>query len=866
MSRGRERWPSRRRLLRFRPGAAGLAVAVFLGLWLVWLVWLLAWPLPGRLAQPPSALVEYRDGSPAFVFLSPDDRFRMAVEPSGVDPRYLAALLRFEDKRFHRHSGVDLLAVARAAWLNLRQGEVVTGASTLTLQLVRVLEPRPRTLGSKLVEALRAVQLEARLSKEEVLAAYMTFVPFGRNVEGLAAASWSYFGHGPERLTGAEIATLLAVPQSPAARYPTPGNRDRLRRARDEIATWLLERTPALLDEPPPDELVVDESLAGRSRRGERSEEAGPAALSPDQTLRRILAEPVPESLRPLSRDAPHVAFWLRARDPGSLRYETTLDRGVQQLVERQLAEVKPEMAGLGIHNGAAVVIDHRSFEVRGLVGNLDFWDAEHGGQIPGFDVRRSPGSALKPFLYALAIEDGLALPEHLVSDVPVRYGDYEPANYDGDFVGLIRLEEALSLSLNVPFVELLQRLGMDRFLDTLRASGVRGLSEQEGWYGLSAAIGSVEVTPLELAALYAALAEGGEARPLAILRPRAAESGVEPEAGDHGAARRRLFSAGAAHLTRRALERRDRPDFPERRRMSGAPRGIAWKTGTSYGHRDAWAAGSLRGLTAVVWLGNFDRKGAIDLVGAEAAGPVLFDLLEALEDRSGPPALERWPAELQTVEVCARSGYLPGAACPTRRGVLALRQRVPTRRCPYHDHVDVDLDTGLALNPSCRTGRRWETRSVEVYPASLHRWLAREDKELPSPPPLDPACVKRSPSSLAELRVISPPAGRTLLLIPGVDPGDQQVPLQVEAEGARIVSWFVDGRFLGSAPASEALWWTPTAGSHEVLATDGAGGVARSRLEVRAARAAAGDRGREEAGSSPAGAQRRGLAAGPVR
>jgi penicillin-binding protein 1C len=768
-----------------------------------WLAWLLAWPLPARLAQPPSAVVEYRDGTPAFVFLSPDDRYRMATPPEAVDPRYLEALVRFEDKRFWRHGGVDPLAVLRAAWLNLRHREVVSGASTLTLQLVRVLEPRPRTVASKAIEALRAAQLESRLTKHEILAAYLTFVPFGRNVEGLGAASWAYFGHGPEHLTAAEIATLLAVPQSPTRRHPSAANRDRLRAARDEIAAWMAARGALPLDD-------------------------GAVPLAAEQLLRQIAAEAAPAELRPLPRAASHLAFWLRARDPSALRLPTTLERGVQQLAERQLGALRGELAALGIHNGAAVVVDHRRSEVLGLVGNLDFWDREHGGQIAGFDVRRSPGSALKPLIYALAIENGLALPGHLVADIPVRYGDYQPDNYDGDFAGLIPLEEALSHSLNVPFVRLLSRLGMDRFLGALREGGVAGLDEREGWYGLSAAIGAVEVTPLELAQLYSGLARGGSATPLRLLR-----SAEDLEGKVAAPAGRRLFSAGAAHLTRRALERRDRPDFPERRRMSGAPRGIAWKTGTSYGHRDAWAAGSLHDLTVVVWLGNFDNRGAVDLVGAEAAGPVFFDLIEALADRRPAASLPRIPAELQTVEVCAESGFLPGAACPTRRGALALRGRVPVERCPYHARIDVDLDTGLALNPSCRSGRRWESRSVSVYPASLHRWLAREDKRLPRMPPLDPSCVER-PATTAGLRIVSPPARHTLLMLPGVPAEDQEVPLQAEAEGARRISWFVDGRYLGSAPAAEALWWTPAPGTHEVLATDGGGATARATLRVR--------------------------------
>jgi penicillin-binding protein 1C len=776
-------------------GAAGVAIAAgSLPFAIAWLV-----PLPARLAQPPSTIVAYADGSPAFVFLSPDDRYRIAATEADVDADYLRALLRFEDKRFRRHPGIDPLAIARAAWLNLRAGRVVSGGSTLTLQLVRVLEPRPRTLRSKLVEAARALQLELRLGKDELLAAYLTFVPFGRNVEGVAAASWAYFGHGPAQLSAAEIATLLAVPQSPAARYPRSDNVERLRRARDAIAAWLAERG-ALPD----------------AERGDH--DAGALLAS-------VAREPVPDALRPLPRAAPHFAFWLRARHPELLRLETTLDRGLQELVERELRAAGRELAGLGIRNGAAVLLDHRSGAVVAAGGGLDFWSRAAGAQIPAFDVARSPGSALKPFLYALAIESGLALPEHLVEDTPVRYADYAPENYDGEFVGLVSLEDALSHSLNVPFVRLLSSLGVEPFLDELRAAGASHLSDDPGHYGLSAAIGALEVTPLELAGMYAALASDGLYRPVRWL--------VDSHDGGVAAS---WLSPGAAHLTRRALARRDRPDFPERRRFSRVPRGIFWKTGTSYGHRDAWAAGASSDFTAVIWLGNLDNTPAADLVGADAAGPLLFDLLEAAARRAPAATPRSFPRDLKTVEVCAYSGLVPGAACPARKAALAVASHVPTAVCRFHVAVDVDLSSGFALNPSCRGGRRWETRSLLVYPASLRRYLGAQSKVLSEAPPLHPDCQARSGrAETAMLRILSPPPDQTLFLLPGVPASAQEVPLQVDADGgARSVSWFVDGRFLGEAAPTESLWWTPVRGEHEITAVDDRGRTARTALRVR--------------------------------
>ena len=800
----------RRRLL-----AAGIAFAAS-GALLILLAH--AIPLPARLAEPPSTVVAFADGSPAYVFLSPDDKYRMAIDPErldrdgtgAVDPDYLEALMRFEDKRFYRHPGVDPIALARAIVVNVRLGRVATGASTLTMQLARLLEPRPRTLASKAIEALRALQIEARMSKREILAAYLSFIPYGRNVEGVEAACYAYFGHGPRDLSLDEIAVLLAVPQRPTSRFPSSDNAGRLRSARDEIAGWLLER-------------------------GMFQDRAQPAAVA--QALAPVRAAAVPEAIRPLPRHAPHAAFWLSAQAgvsrwpasggasrwpaSGGTRIETTLDRGLQLLAERHMRAVHGEMAARGIHNGAAVIVDHANAEVRALVGNFEFFDAEHGGQIAGFDAPRSPGSALKPFIYALAIDRGLALPEHLVPDVPTAYGDYAPANYDGRFTGLISLEDALSHSLNIPFVRLLGRVGVERFVNALRASGAASLESRPGYYGLSAAIGSVEITPLELAGLYASLARDGRYIPLRWL------------AEGHPSRGREIFSRGAAYLTRRALARRDRPDFPSRRQLSGAPPSIHWKTGTSYGHRDAWAAGSGPEHTAVVWLGNFDNSPAVDLVGAEAAGPLLFDLLEAVADRSRPRVASLPTGDLKRVEICAYSGYLPTRACSERDFALALRRHVPTKTCPYHASIDVDLDSGLALNATCRAGRRYETRSFVVWPASIRRFLAQGHRWLPSPPTPAPDCQttghRRAPS------ILSPPAGQTLVLLPGVAASDQEIPLQAEpASPGATLSWFVNGEFLGRASAADRLWWLPRAGDHEIVVMDDAGLSARRRLAVR--------------------------------
>jgi penicillin-binding protein 1C len=760
-----------------------------------WLV-----PLPGRLASPHSAVIEYRDGTPAHVFLAPDERWRVLTRREDVDPAYVRALLALEDKRFGWHPGVDPLAVVRAGVSNVTRGRRVSGASTLTMQLVRVLEPRPRTLVSKLIESFRAVQLELHLSKDDILAAYLQFVPYGRNVEGVEAASLAYFGHRATHLSAAEISTLLAVPQNPNRRFPTPGNLDRLKAARDDIARRLLA------------EGALPLGPAG-------------AAVTPAQLQAEVLATPVPRDLRPFPREAPHAAAWLRAQRPEVSRLRTTLDAGTQRLAERLMRDAAGELRPRGIYNGVAVVVDHTSAEVVALVGSLDFFDARHGGQIAGFATPRSPGSALKPLLYAMGIDRGLMLPEHLVADTPESYGGYAPRNFDGRFMGLVRMEYALSQSLNIPFVRLLKGLGVERFLGTLRRAGVTSLAPEPGFYGLSAAVGGLEVTPLELAGVYVALAREGRAAPLKVLREEA--SGPVSETPE-------LFSPGAAWLTRRALSLKDRPDFPARRRLTGIPAQVHWKTGTSFGHRDAWAAGSGPRHTAVVWLGNFDSSPSVHLVGAEAAGPLLFDILEGVAPRGIAAEADASvpPPDLTAVEVCAYSGHLPTEACTQRREVLARREAVPTRRCPYHQQVEVDARTGLAVSPVCRSGREVESRVYLTWPASIRRWLTEQHRSLPTPPAYATGCEPGGAEHPPE--ILSPAEGQVSLLIPGVAPEQQEVPLEAEAANDRELTWFVDGKLLGRARAAERLWWTPARGTHEILVTDDRGLSSRRLLVVR--------------------------------
>jgi penicillin-binding protein 1C len=712
-------------------------------------------PLPDRGAGW-SAVVEYRDGTPAYVFLAPDDKWRLRVELDRVDPSYVRALVALEDKRFWSHHGVDPVAIARAAWSDVIAHRRVSGGSTLSMQLARLYEPRPRTIPSKLLDMFRAVQLDVRMSKRAILEEYLARAPFGENVEGVESAAWAYFGHGAQHLSPLEIATLLAVPQGPSHFAPSPANAERLRARRDAILHKLIE-----------------------------------AGVFGDADARAALADTaqVPTHLRPMPREAPHAAFWLRLHHPGDARIRSTLDAGAQAVAEKQVALRASELRTKGIYNAAVVVVDHHTREVVALVGSLDWHEGNHGSTLPMFDKPRSPGSTLKPLLYALAIDRGLALPDYLVPDVPSQYGTYRPKNFDGDWSGLVRLKDALARSLNQPFIDLLQQLGVEPFVAELPRLGVQHL--EPGDYGLSMIVGGVELTPLELAGIYATLAEDGTYVPLRVLAdaPRATP-------------RIPIVGAGAAYLTRDALSQRDRPDFPHRRDIT-VPPDIHWKTGTSFGFRDAWAVGSGPSYTAVVWTGNVDNRPSTDLVGSEAAGPLLFDVLESI-DRTHATAPR--PDDLTEVEVCAYSGHIPGDGCTDRMKVLAPVHAVPTAPCPYHVTCD--------------------GKPYTVLPSAVTAWLTERNRAVPEPPPCN-AAVAEAP------RILTPTEGQVVVLLPGVPPKNQAIPLTASTRAA-TVTWFVDGALIGTAPAAQKLYWTPAPGTHDVVVADEVGRKTHRQLEVK--------------------------------
>jgi penicillin-binding protein 1C len=536
-----------------------------------------------RLGPPPlgqtiaySTLVTGADGRLLRPFITRDGYWRLPVTAKEVDPRYLAMLIAYEDKRFYAHGGVDPQALLRAGWQMLSHGRIVSGGSTLTMQVARLLEPRPqRGLMAKLAEMIRAVQLERALSKHQILDLYLALAPYGGNVEGLRAASLAYFGKEPKRLSTAESALLVALPQAPELRRP--------------------DRFPA---------------RAAKARNRVIARLAKQGAINADQAA-AAAGEGAPQGRLAFPMLAAHVAERLaKTSKPGSV-VTTTIARDLQQALE-DLARERALAIGSGVA-AAIIAVDNASGAVRAHVGGTGYFDNQRAGQLDLALAQRSPGSALKPFIYGLAFEDGIVHPETLIDDRAVRYGAYAPENFDDTFHGTVSVRTALQQSLNVPALQVLDEVGPDRLAARLVNAGVKLKLPENAAPGLAVGLGGAGVRLVDLAQLYVALARNGA--PVAL----AWQPGVTPDKP-----LRRLLEPQAAWMIADVLKGAPTPTNA----LGGQ---IAFKTGTSYGYRDAWAIGYDGATTIAVWVGRPDGAAVPGVVGRLAAAPILFEAFQRL-------------------------------------------------------------------------------------------------------------------------------------------------------------------------------------------------------------------------------------------
>ncbi len=810
-------------------------LSVILPLSVVALFFVTSWcfPLPkARLHRPSSPIVLDRNGEWLRAFLAADGMWRFSHQvsavsyqaqdvvgmtsilnrhntlqtadsrqPAAISPFLHQAMLTSEDRWFYYHFGINPVSIATAFYDNLTAGKVVRGGSTITMQLARLMAPKARNVPNKLWEMFRALQLELAYSKSEILTYYFNMLPYGGNIVGTAAASRFYFNKPQQAMSLGEAALLAAIPNSPERlrpdRFP-----EKARKARDKVLNRLL----------------VHRQIS-------------------EQQWREALQEPIPTKRYPLPFKAPHLARMLvkgkgrHVRPTTGDRIYTTIDVKVQETARRILREYLDVSFAGGISHrlpstGAVVVMDTRSRQVLAMVGSHDFFDRKALGQINGTLAPRSPGSALKPFVYALAIEQGLITPETLLFDVPVTYAGYEPVNYDGKYSGYVTARQALARSLNVPAVNLNSRLKNDTLHAFLKRAGISTLTLAKK-YGLSMVLGGCEVNLLELTTLYAGLANMGEFAPYQLLITDSQS--------------KRLLRQETSFIITEMLTTLQLPantvKNPEAFESTMNLPKIAWKTGTSYGHRDAWCIGYSPELTIGVWLGNFDGKGSSMMSGADAATPILFALFSALTGQD----THRWftkPEQLKTREVCTLSGAPISPHCLTRKSDVYISGVSPVATCTIHKRVSIDAATGYSLCSHCRNLDKTESQNgyktviFEEWPAEAATWLAENGFALPLLPKHNPLC-NGAIAGTAPV-ILSPTKDTVYYIRRGIPLETQKIRLSASASNrTQELFWFLDGELIFKGNAGQQYWLTPLKGKHLLTCVDAEGRSASLPLHI---------------------------------
>lgn len=722
------------------------------------------------------------------VTLSQDDKYRLWVPLNGYSPVFVEAILLHEDRHFYHHAGVNPVALARGWYRTYISGPRRMGGSTITMQLARLLYGiRSRSLPGKMMQIVRASELELLYSKDEILEAYLNLIPFGRNVEGAATASLIYFGKSADKLILPEALTLAVIPQSPALRAHGRDGAVKLTAARRRLfKTWA---------------------------------KVHPNATDSAFTLSApALMKDIPD----LPFLAPHLTTALLTKSGPVSEIHSTLDLDLQRILERQAQAYIARHSRVGVQNVSAMLVDYRTMAVKALLGSADFFNEEIQGQVNGTVAKRSPGSALKPFVYALALDQGLIHPMTVLKDAPLAMGAFNPENFDGRFIGPLSAKEALMRSRNIPAVQLASKLSGPNYYEFLKMAGIsRMLSENH--YGPSLVIGGFEVTMEEMARLYAMLANQGILKPLRYQASDPLEAtGVT------------LLSAEASEMVMDMVKDTPRPEDRMTLEWTQDKLPVYWKTGTSYGFRDAWTSGIFGPYVLIVWTGNFNGEGNPVFVGVRAAAPLFFQMVDAIRAHHGglrePP--RKMPPNLKRVEVCAVSGGLPGPHCNHKKRTSFIPGKSPILTCDVHRQVLVDVATGLR---ACRYQEgRVRAEVFEFWPSDVLRIFQKAGIPRRTPPEfgrecsLDVQTAKGIPPTIT-----SPHAGVTYTLR---IKGEVRDAISFSANtdfDAREVYWFVDDSYVGKAPASGALSWAATPGDYTVRAVDNMGRSDSRSLKV---------------------------------
>lgn len=825
------------------------------------LIVLRMWPHQPLRSLQPSSIAVYDDrGRLLRLALANDQRYRLWTPLRKMPPALVQGVLLQEDTWFRFHPGFNPLSLARGAWVTYGRGGSRQGGSTITMQLARLIyHLNTRSPGGKIRQVLLSIQLELFYSKDALLEAYLNYAPYGRNIEGVGAASLIYFDKPISQLTLPESLTLAVIPQDPSHR----GGNYVASIAGSRVGQTLAS-APAAIDDgnvardaDSRSRATLPNAANGELDSGDQAgvelarQVASPSPAFAGDQLARLkaararlfarwqLVHPQDAALQPLMAlplrlratdklpfAAPHFVeeVLLNARQnapansPLANSIATTLDLDLQHVLEAQLKHHVEHAADRGIKNAVALLVDTRDMGIKALVGSADYFDRGIAGQVNGTQAKRSPGSALKPFIYALGFDQGVLHPQTVLRDVPTSFGPFAPENFDGRFLGPVTATEALVRSRNIPAVTVASKLKDPSFYEFLKDAGISRMANAD-YYGLALVLGGGEVTMQELAKLYAMLANRGV---LHALRQRS------DDAQDDGA---RMLSDESSFMVLDMLRQNPRPDDSSIAQPGGLP--VYWKTGTSWGFRDAWTAGIVGPYVLVVWIGNFDGSGNPAFVGVEAAAPLFFHIVDALRARD-PQMREparAMPKNLKRVEVCLASGDLPNAWCPQRGMTWFIPGKSPIRVSTIHRPVVVDNVSGAAVCPPYDS-HKTHTEVYEFWPSDLARVFRQAGIPRRSPPSI-PDCAAGADQGQAP-QITSPVRGVTYTRRAS-RAGEERIAFSATVDAsAHVVFWFVDDNFVGTTLAGEQFFWRPAAaGEYALRVVDDHGRVDMRSLRV---------------------------------
>jgi len=771
------------------PKAFLISDIVFLALLLVFL-----FALPAKLFKTPTSyVIEARNGNLLSAAIASDGQWRFPVADS-VPVKFKDCIIAFEDKRFYHHIGVDFLAMGRAMKQNLRAKSVVSGGSTLSMQVIRLSRKQDRTIWQKLLEVVLAIRLEIKYNKDEIIGLYAANAPFGSNVVGLEAASWRYYGRDAKTLSWGEMATLAVLPNSPSLVHPGK-NSEKLIKKRNDLLDKLVKMK------------YIDQTTANLSK-----------------------LEPVPGKPLPLPQNAPHLLNRFKAEqkslDVNSSRITSTLDENIQLKVNAILKRYNNRYRANDINNISALILDVRTRQVVSYVGNIyQPENADLQSHVDMIKALRSPGSTLKPLLYASMMNDGFILPHTLIADIPTQIAGYSPQNYDLGYDGAIAADKALSRSLNIPAVKMLQQYKYERFYDKLKKIGISTLNQPADHYGLSLILGGSEVTMWDLANTYMGMTRTlnhfniykGLYNPNDYLQASYIQNGKKEEA-DHQ--RNSFLDHGAIWATFNAMEEVMRPGDEGLWEQFSSSQRIAWKTGTSFGFRDAWAVGLTPNYVVCVWVGNADGEGRPGLVGIEAAAPVMFDIFRLLPNGKW---FETPTTKLKKIKICRQSGYKAGEYCENVVEELVPPAGEKTAVCPYHKLIHLDKTGAYRVTDLCESVTQMQHKSWFILPPAMEYYYKIKNSDYKILPPFKSGCDISGGNSVMEL--IYPKNNATVYIPLELDGTRGKIVLNAahRNQNAKIY-WHIDNEYVATTTNFHQLAISPQPGKHTLTLVDESG------------------------------------------